>query len=93
MAKNKTPKIDIAVLQPDELTALKALVQEFIGRVENLDSQIEGLKVDRRDLVDEYSHKLDVKTLNAALRIVKIRSKCDYRDTLDMFVETLSNEE
>jgi len=91
--KNKKTSVDIAALQPDELKALKEVVMSFIHRIENIDSQIDGLKTDRKDVISDYEDKLDVKTLNAALRIVKIRSKCDYRETLDMFVETLSSEE
>ena len=90
MARNKTAPKDIATLQPDEIGELKKVVQKFISEIEYIDGQIEGLKTDRKDVIDSYTDKLDIKTLNTALRIVKLKSKCDYKDTLDLFIETLT---
>ena len=45
MAK-KAPEKAVAELQPDELNALKALVTEFIDKVQSIDNEIEELKSD-----------------------------------------------
>jgi uncharacterized protein (UPF0335 family) len=91
MAKKSSAKnYNVAQYQPDELNALKELVKEFISRVETIDNEVELLKQDRKELIEEYAEKLDVKTLNAALRVVKIQSQVAHRDTFDMFVETLT---
>ncbi len=88
-----TPTVDksVAELQPDELNALKALVKEFMSKVESIDNEIELLKSDRKELIEEYSAKLDFKTLQAALKVVKIQNNVAHRDTYDLFVEVLTS--
>lgn len=90
MAKKQAPKqYNTAELQPDELNALKATVKEFIQRIQNVDNEIELLKEDRKDLIEEFSDRLDMKTLQAALRVAKIQQGVQRRDTFDLFMEVL----
>jgi len=49
----------------------------------------ELLKQDRKDLVEEYSTKLDLKVLQAAMKVVKIQQSVAHRDTFDLFLEVL----
>lgn len=94
MAKKNTPKnYNVAELQPDEINSLRDLVKEFVGKVENIDNEIELLKQDRKELIEEYSEKLDMRTLTAALKVIKIQSEVVHRDTFDLFVEALSTED
>lgn len=72
--------------QPDELNELAGIVEEFTRRLATVDAQIEGLKEDRKDLVSEYKEKLDMKTLNAAMRIVKTKRAAEHKHTLDQFL-------
>lgn len=91
MAK-KTPKnYNVATLQPDELNELKKLALEFVEKVQNIDNEIETLKMDRKEIFEEYSEKLDMKTLTAALRTLKIESTVAHKDTYDMFLEALKD--
>lgn len=90
MAKKSTPKqYNVGEMMPDELNALKALVKEFVDRVSNIDNEIELLKQDRKELLEEYAEKLDLKTLTAALKVVKIQSEVVHRDTFDLFLAAL----
>lgn len=90
MAKKNSPKnYNVVSLQPDELSALRDLVKEFVGKIETVDNEVELLKADRKDIIEEYSEKLDVKTLNAALRVVKIQQGVEHKDTYDLFLEAL----
>lgn len=91
MAKQAPKQYNVADMQPDEINALRSLVQEFIGRVENLDTQIEGLKEDRKDLIEEYSDRLDMKTLQAALKVLRIKQGVQHKDTFDLFIEALTD--
>ncbi len=75
--------------QPDELNELASIVEEFTGRLATIDAQIEGLKEDRKDLVEEYKEKLDMKTLNAAMRITKVKRAAEHKHTLDTFLEII----
>ncbi len=90
MPKKTPPKqYNTAELQPDELNALKSLVKEFVGKIESIDNEIELLKTDRKEVIEEYTEKLDMKTLTAALKVVKIQSEVVHRDTFDLFLEAL----
>lgn len=91
--KKNTPTVDKAVaeMQPDELNALRELVKEFMSKVENLDSEMEGLKQDKKELIEEYKEKLDMKTLQIALRILKLQNAVQRRDSFDLFMEALTD--
>jgi uncharacterized protein (UPF0335 family) len=90
MAK-QAPEKAVAEMQPDEINALRALVQEFIGKVESVDGEIEGLKQDRKDLIEEYSDRLDMKTLQLALRVIKLQNAVARKDAFDLFMEALTD--
>lgn len=87
--KNRATNYNIAHLQPDEIGALRDLVKEFVGKIEAVDNELELLKQDRKDIIEEYSEKLDMRTLQAALRVIKIQQTVDHRDTFDLFMEAL----
>lgn len=77
--------------QPDELNANRALVKEFLDKLSTIDNEIDTLKGDRKSLIEEFSTKLDMKTLKAAMRVVDISSKVTHKDTFDTFIEVLEN--
>lgn len=90
MAKRKKkPEYDIATMQPSELNELKKVAQEFITRMQNVDNEIKGLQEDRKTVIEEFSEKLDVKTLALALKVLKIESTVENRGSYDMFIESL----
>lgn len=80
-----------ADMTPDELNTLKATVREFMERLSNIDNEIETLKDDRKTLIDEYSDRLDMRTLKAAMRVVKIQSGVAHKDAFDNFIEVLTD--
>jgi len=92
MPKRQQKNYNVDLMQPDELGELKKLVKEFVSRIENVDNEIELLKQDRKDIVEEYSTKLDLKVLQAAMRVVKIKKGVAHKDTFDMFLEVLDPE-
>lgn len=91
MAKNSVPEKPIAELQPDELNALKAVVKEFMDRAAVIDNEIETLKEDRKTLIEEFSDKLDFRTLQIALRVLKLQNSVAHKDAYDLFVEVLTD--
>ena len=92
MPKKQAPKnYNVAVMQPDEINALRALVKEFVTKIESVDNEIELLKNDRKEIIEEYVEKLDMKTLQAALKVVRIQNEVAHRDTFDLFLEALSD--
>lgn len=92
-SKKNAPSADKAVaeMQPDELNALRAVVQEFMSKAENIDNEMETLKNDKKELIEEYKEKLDMKTLQIALRIIKLQNAVQRRDSFDLFMEALTD--
>jgi uncharacterized protein (UPF0335 family) len=91
--KKNAPTVDKAVaeMMPDEINAVRELVKEFMGKVEAVDNEIETLKTDRKELIDEYKSKLDMKTLQIALRVLKLQNAVQRRDAYDLFIEALTD--
>ncbi len=79
-------------MQPEEVNNLKTDVKEFINRLSNIDNEIELLKEDRKNLIEEFKSKLDMKTLQAAVRVNKIQKSVPHKDTFDLFLNTLEEE-
>jgi len=93
MAKNSPAQYNVAELQPDELGALKALVTEFVTKAKNIGNEIELLKLDMKELTEEYSDRLDMRTLKSALKVAKIQNEVAHRDTFDTFLSVLTGDE
>jgi uncharacterized protein (UPF0335 family) len=91
MVKKKKTYVNYADLTPDELGEVRKLITEFMTRVNNVDNEIEQLKEDRKELVEEYSDRLDMKTLQAALRVLKIQRGVEHKHTFELFVEALTD--
>jgi len=89
--KSKSQAVDVATLQPDELNELKKVVQEYISRKESIENEIQMLKDDSKELDIEYSEKLDMKTLNVALKTLKLEKSVQFKDTFDLFLDALKN--
>jgi len=90
MLKHTPKNYNVAIMQPDEIGALRNLVKEFITKVDAIDNEIDLLKSDRKEIIEEYTNKLDMKTLLAALRVLKIQQGVAHRDTYDLFIEALT---
>jgi flagellar biosynthesis component FlhA len=82
---------NFAVLQPDELNELKRLVTEYVTRKQTVENEISMLKEDSKALDEEYVEKLDVKTLQHVLRVLKIESKIEHKDAYDLYTEALKD--
>jgi uncharacterized protein (UPF0335 family) len=66
-------------------------LDEFIKRLFNIENEQKLLSEDRKQLIAEYKDKLDVKSVQAAIRIVKIKSKLDSSDEeLDSLIGVVS---
>lgn len=85
------PTNNVADMMPDELKALRVLTREFMDRFSQIKSEQEVLKEDEKSLIEEYSEKLDMKTLKAAMRVVKIQSQVAHKDAFDNFIEVLTS--
>jgi uncharacterized protein (UPF0335 family) len=75
--------------QPTSVTDLEPLVKEFMEKLKRIDSEIELLSLDRKELFEEYKEKIDMKTLKQAIRVAAIREKVERKDTFDTFVHLL----
>lgn len=73
------------------LSELKEIAHEFLSRLNTIDNELLLLKEDRKELIDEYSKKLDMKTFKAAIQVNKIKKQVEHEDTFDVFLEILDN--
>ena len=78
---------------PENLSALKPIVNEFVNRMRTLETEEATLREAKKDLVDEYASKLDTKTLKLALRLVDLKKKVQHKHYFDLFLEILSDDQ
>jgi len=69
---------------------LTEVVAEFMKRATTIENEIALLQEDLHELKEEFSEKLDTKTLSAAMRVIKIRNKVDKKDAFDAFCNILT---
>ena len=77
---------------PENLNDLKPIVSEFIERYRRLENEEVELREQKKQLVDEFSDKLDTKTLKLAMKEVELRSKVERKHYFDLFVHVLGGE-
>ena len=64
-------------------------LETFVKRLRQIESELEDLKNAKKDLIEDYKEKLDTKTLNTVLRVLKAESKVEHKDTYDQYKNTL----
>jgi len=80
---------EVANSQPMSITELQPIVEEFMKKLSVIKQEQETLKEDEKALLEEYSDRLDIKTLKLAMRSVDLNAKVERKETFDLFVETL----
>ena len=55
-------------------------VKELVERLTRIESEQKLLAEDKKHLIAEYKDKLDVKAVQAAIRVAKIKAKLDTSD-------------
>ena len=58
----------------------KTVLAEFIQKYISIENEQKILAEDRKILISDYKDKLDVKAVQAALRVVRMKSKLDVSD-------------
>jgi uncharacterized protein (UPF0335 family) len=58
----------------------KTVLAEFIEEWIRIENEVKLLAEDRKELISDYKDKLDVKAVQAALRIVKMKARLDVSD-------------
>lgn len=76
---------------PSSITDLEPLVREFVEKLKAIKNAQESYKLDEKELIEEYSEKLDMKTLKAAMRVVAVKEKVERKETFDTLVQVLEN--
>ena len=75
--------------QPMSLTELQPIVDEFIKRYQVVKNEQELLKEDEKTLIEEFSSKLDTKTLKIAMQTVSLKQKVKHKENYDLFMAIL----
>lgn len=92
MARKPVDAEAIADAMPQGIEELKPIVEEFVNRLRVIENEIKGLGEDKKALVEEFSDRLDTKTLKQAIRTVELRDKVANKDTYDTFLEILESD-
>jgi len=61
----------------------KTVVCELVEKISQIDNEIKLLQTDRKEVIDDYKDKLDIKAFKAAMRIIKLRESVDDKTELD----------
>ena len=65
-------------------------VKEFMARLTTIESEMDTLRDDRKELIEEFKTRLDTKALKAALSIYKIRLRnVDSTNTIEQMLDIL----
>jgi uncharacterized protein (UPF0335 family) len=68
------------------------IVNELVERFLNIENEIKVLQVDRKELLEEYKDRVDVKAFKAALQIARIRQRLgDSELELDNMLDRVSH--
>lgn len=78
---------------PTELGEIKKLVTEFMERYENIEHELSLLKDDQKQLIEDFSDRLHMKTMKQAIRTVKIKKKVEQLETYEALVDILDERE
>lgn len=78
---------------PENLGDLQPIVRQFVDRMKTLEHEEVTLREAKKDLVEEFSQKLDTKTLKLALRFMDLKKKVQHKHHFDLFVELLERDE
>mgnify|MGYP000861728171 CR=1 FL=1 len=70
---------------------LETHVKEFLERLKNIDNEIEMLGEDRKALQEEFSDRIDMKTMKKAMSVAKIKSSVDNKGTFDEYSELIES--
>jgi hypothetical protein len=76
-------------VQPSSITELEPLVEEFVVKLRSIDNEVKLLSEQRKELIEEYAEKLDMKTLKSVLRVDSIMQKVEHKDTFDTLLEVV----
>jgi uncharacterized protein (UPF0335 family) len=60
--------------------ASQDIIKELVEKLNTVDNEIKLLQEDRKELLEDYKEKLDLKAFRAAIRIVKARENVDQNE-------------
>ena len=85
----KSSSVKESVTDGLSLGETQKLVEELVTKLKSIEHEEELLKEQKKQLLDDYSEKLDTKTLKLALRTAAIQEKVIAKDTFDQFMTVL----
>jgi uncharacterized protein (UPF0335 family) len=81
----------VAEQEPQDQGELKKLLQQFMDRYTRVENEMELLKEDAKNLLEEFEDRLDTKTLKQAIRIVRAKKKIKHQDTFERYESVLDD--
>ena len=74
------------------MSDLKENVVQLVKELRRIDSEMGLLKEEKKELIEEYKKRLDMKTLRQALQTVKIKNEVSNKNEYDQIVDILEKE-
>ena len=68
------------------------VVKDLVEKLSAIENEMIILRDDRKDLLDEYKEKLDIKAFRAAIRIFKIRQQTDNDFVVDEMLKVMEDD-
>ena len=53
----------------------KEIIHELVEKILDMEHEIKTLQENRKEVLDEYKDKIDLKVFNAAMKIARIKAK------------------
>ena len=71
----------------------KEIIHELVEKVLDMEHEIKTLQENRKEILDEYRDKIDLKVFNAALKIARIKAKLAQTsdETLDAVLDAVED--
>lgn len=83
---------DIMTLHDEDGSDLRASVTEFVTRLQNIENEQGELRDRKKELVDEFTGRFDMKTLRLALRVAKAQSEVAHKFEYDAMLDILEKD-
>ncbi len=71
---------------------MRANVVSLVSELKKIDNEIEMLKEQRKELIEDYKSRLDIKTLKQAMQLLKLENTVVHKNEFDEMVDILKKE-
>lgn len=79
-------------LHDDKAPDLRETVAEFTKRLQNIEAEMSELRERKKDLVEEFKPRMDLKSFTLAMRVAKAKAAVVHAFEFDTMLDVLETE-